>query len=239
MPIVGSVRARLQQPAERDGSERHRRQRNRFKLDPDLTKRTMRLAGPIIKRYYRPEVHGLELLPPGGVLVVPNHSGGFLDMDEAVFAVDYYDKFGYARPIYALTHDIMLVGPTVESLRRMGYIRATRANAAEALRASAVVIDFPGGDYDAYRPTWSRNTVDFCGRTGYARTAIDGGRHLAHARPSARQAAAFQDPANHVRFPFRAEHCGVGQHAVTHQDRHPEAGTGRHRRAVRCASRCR
>ncbi|VBA40987.1 hypothetical protein LAUMK13_03318 [Mycobacterium innocens] len=67
----------------------------------------------------------------------------------------------------------MLVGPTADSLRRMGYVRATRANAAEALRAGAVVIDFPGGDYDAYRPTWSRNTIDFGGRIGYTRTAID------------------------------------------------------------------
>ena len=143
--------------------------------DPGLTKRAMRLARPIVKRYYRSEVHGLELLPPGGVLVVSNHSGGFLPMDEAVFAVDYYDKFGYTRPIYTLTHDIMLVGPTAKSLQRMGYIRATRANAATALRAGAVLIDFPGGDYDAYRPSWSRNTIDFCGRTGYARTAIDAG----------------------------------------------------------------
>nr|WP_258044072.1 lysophospholipid acyltransferase family protein [Mycobacterium kansasii] len=141
--------------------------------DPGLTKRAMRVARPIVKRYYRSEVHGLELLPPGGVLVVSNHSGGFLPMDEVVFAVDYYGEFGYARPIYTLTHDIMLVGPTADSLRRMGYVHATRANAAEALRAGAVVIDFPGGDYDAYRPTWSRNTIDFGGRIGYARTAID------------------------------------------------------------------
>ena len=38
-----------------------------------------------------------------------------------------------------------------------------------------MLIDFAGGDYDAYRPTWSRNTIDFCGRTGYARTAVDVG----------------------------------------------------------------
>ena len=69
----------------------------------------------------------------------------------------------------------MLVGPTAKLLRRMGYICAACANAAAALRASAVVIDFPGGDDDAYRPTWPRNTIDFCGRTGYARTAIDAG----------------------------------------------------------------
>ena len=34
---------------------------------------------------------------------------------------------------------------------------------------------FPGGDYDSYRPTFSANTVDFNGRTGYVRTAIEAG----------------------------------------------------------------
>jgi len=69
----------------------------------------------------------------------------------------------------------MLVGPTAELLGGIGFIHANRDNAATALRAGAVVLDFPGGDYEAYRPTWSRNVVDFCGRTEYARTAIDDG----------------------------------------------------------------
>ena len=34
---------------------------------------------------------------------------------------------------------------------------------------------FPGGDYDAYRPTGSGNVIDFNGRTGYVRTAIETG----------------------------------------------------------------
>ena len=145
------------------------------KWDPGVTKRVVGLFRLIVKWYFRSAVRGLDLLPPGGVLVVANHSGGFLPMDPPVFAVDYYDKFGYDRPIYFLTHDIMLVGPTAELLRRLGAIHANRDNAATALRAGAVVMVFPGGDYEAYRPTWSRNVVDFCGRTGYARTAIDAG----------------------------------------------------------------
>lgn len=143
--------------------------------DPGVTKRVVGLFRLIVKWYFRSEVRGLDLLPPGGVLVVANHSGGFLPMDPPVFAVDFYDTFGYDRPIYFLTHDIMLVGPTSELLRRIGAIHANRDNAATALRARAVVMVFPGGDYEAYRPTWSRNVVDFCGRTGYARTAIDAG----------------------------------------------------------------
>jgi 1-acyl-sn-glycerol-3-phosphate acyltransferase len=34
---------------------------------------------------------------------------------------------------------------------------------------------FPGGDYDATRPTLAQNVIDFNGRTGYVRTAIDAG----------------------------------------------------------------
>lgn len=32
---------------------------------------------------------------------------------------------------------------------------------------------FPGGDYDSYRPTLTANKVDFAGRTGYVRTALE------------------------------------------------------------------
>ena len=34
---------------------------------------------------------------------------------------------------------------------------------------------FPGGDYDSYRPTFTQNDVDFDGRTGYVRTALEAG----------------------------------------------------------------
>jgi 1-acyl-sn-glycerol-3-phosphate acyltransferase len=60
-------------------------------------------------------------------------------------------------------------------LRRAGVIEASRENAAKALRDGAVVLVFPGGDYDAYRPTLTENVIDFAGRTGYVRTAIETG----------------------------------------------------------------
>ena len=34
---------------------------------------------------------------------------------------------------------------------------------------------FPGGDLDAFRPTRTANTIDFQGRTGYVRTALETG----------------------------------------------------------------
>ena len=37
------------------------------------------------------------------------------------------------------------------------------------------MLAFPGGDYDAYRPTLGENIIDFDGRTGYVTAAIEAG----------------------------------------------------------------
>ena len=145
------------------------------KFDPVLTQRLMAVMRPALKAYFRSEVHGLKSFPPGGALVVGNHSGGMFPMDVPIFSVHFYEEFGYDRPVYTLSHDILMTGPTGEFFRRTGYIRANRENAAQALRSGGVVIVFPGGDYDAYRPTLSENVIDFNGRKGYVRTAIEAG----------------------------------------------------------------
>ena len=153
----------------------HRQNTDITKWDPRLMQHLVGMMRPIMKRYFRSEVHGLECLPPDGALVVGNHSGGMFAMDVPVFTVAFYDMFGYGRPVYTLSHDMLFVGPTGAFLRRAGYIRATRENAVHALHTDAVVIVFPGGDYDAYRPTLSENVIDFNGRQGYVRTAIEAG----------------------------------------------------------------
>jgi len=175
---LGNIRHRLTHVADRgiavsetdiDGAEI-------AKWDHAVTEAVVGLLRPIVKRYFRSEVHGLDLLPRGGALVVSNHSGGqYAPLDWAIFAVDFYDKSGYDRPIYSLTHDLVFHGPTAQLLLHIGCIHATPDNAAKALRTGNLVLVFPGGDYDAYRPTLSENVIDFGGHTGYARTAIDAG----------------------------------------------------------------
>src|SRR5262249_35255904 len=96
-------------------------------------------------------------------------------MDVPIFSVDFYEKFGYDRPVYTLSHDILFMGMTGGLFRRTGYIRANRANAASALRSGGVVVVFPGGDYDAYRPTFAENVIDFNNRKGYISTALEAG----------------------------------------------------------------
>lgn len=146
------------------------------KWDPEFTKRVMNVLRPFLRRYFRTEVCGLDNIPPaGGALLVSNHSGGQFAVDVPILAVEFYEKFGYDRPIHTLSHDMILVGPIGTVLLRTGFIRANPENAANALRSGHLVVVFPGGDYDAMRPTAQQNKIDFAGRKGYVRTAIEAG----------------------------------------------------------------
>ena len=145
------------------------------KWDPGTTERVMGLLRPLLKVYHRAEVRGMESFPAGGALVVGNHSGGLFAMDMPVFAMGFYDHFGYDRPVFTLSFDLIFTGPTGDLFRKIGFIPANHDNADEALRSGGAVIVFPGGDYDVYRPTTARNKIDFGGRTGYVRAALNSG----------------------------------------------------------------
>jgi len=80
------------------------------KWDPGLTERVMGIIRPFLKRYFRSEVRGLENMPPSGALLVCNHSGGMLPMDAPILAADFYDHHGYDRPLYTLSHDMLMAG---------------------------------------------------------------------------------------------------------------------------------
>ena len=124
------------------------------KWDPTFTEFLINAVTPVINRWFRPEVRGLETFPStGGALLVSNHSGGVLTPDWNVLAPALYGKFGYDRPLYTLAHYGVFFTPFRAALGRLGVIHASRENAEEVLRSGAVVLAFPGGDYDAFRPT--------------------------------------------------------------------------------------
>jgi 1-acyl-sn-glycerol-3-phosphate acyltransferase len=146
------------------------------KWDPGFIKTARRVVGAFTTFWFRAEVRGLELLPPaGGALVVCNHSGGATTPDVAVLAPAFYERLGYDRPLNILAHYGLFKTPLASWLRKIGVIGASRENAAKALLSGAVVLVFPGGDYDSYRSTFAQNVIDFNGRQGYVRTAVECG----------------------------------------------------------------
>ncbi len=143
--------------------------------DAGLTRHVVDLLRPVVKVYHRSRVRGLENLPQGRCLLVGNHSGGLITPDFAVFAVDFYERFGYRKPLYTLAHDSLFHGPAAELLPHLGIVHACQENAAAALAADTAVLVFPGGDEDVYRPTAAENVIDFAGRTGYVTSAVEAG----------------------------------------------------------------
>jgi 1-acyl-sn-glycerol-3-phosphate acyltransferase len=42
-----------------------------------------------------------------------------------------------------------------------------------ALERDAALLVYPGGDHETYRPSWESSKIDFAGRSGFARLAIE------------------------------------------------------------------
>ena len=124
--------------------------------------------------FFSPEVRGTEHIPAEGpALLVGNHNGLFYMPDAWATALAIYDRRGPDHPAYTLTYDLLLTMPVVGSfLRRIGAIRAGSDEAEQALASGGLVLDYPGGDWEASRPWVDRNTIDFGARTGFVRLAL-------------------------------------------------------------------
>src|SRR5205814_2135659 len=142
--------------------------------DPDYMRDLLPGAWLLATLWHRAEVRGLDRIPEDGpVLLVGNHSGGNISPDSTVFTLAFASYFGVERPFYQLAHNLVLAMPQLGWLRRFGAVAASRQNTEAAFRAGAALLVYPGGDYEVHRPTWESATVDFGGRTGFARMALE------------------------------------------------------------------
>ena len=60
----------------------------------------------------------------------------------------------------------------VRSWRRAGAVEAGREEAEAILRGGGILIDYPGGDYEVFRPWRERNRITFGDRIGFIRLAL-------------------------------------------------------------------
>jgi 1-acyl-sn-glycerol-3-phosphate acyltransferase len=159
--VAGQVRGRVP-PADLD------------ERDPDFIRESLPGLWLLSSLWFRGEVRGLGNIPEEGpVLLVGNHSGGNVTPDTGVFILAFSTYFGVERRFHQLAHNLVLSMPGLGFLRRYGTVAASPENADAALRSGAALLVYPGGDHEVHRPTWERNAVDFDGRRGFVRLALE------------------------------------------------------------------
>ena len=143
--------------------------------DPEYIRHVLPAIRAWSEHYFRADVQGLEEIPADEpVLLVGNHSGGTLIADTFVLAQHFYDHFGAEREFHQLAHDLVFQVPGVRaSLSRFGTVPANPDNMRKALDRGAALLVYPGGDHETYRPSWDQDKIDFAGRTGFAKLAIE------------------------------------------------------------------
>jgi 1-acyl-sn-glycerol-3-phosphate acyltransferase len=142
--------------------------------DPDYIRESLPGLWLLSSLYFRGEVRGLGNIPEEGpVLLVGNHSGGNLTPDTTVLTLAFHAYFGVERPFYQLAHNLVLSMPGLSFLRKFGTVAASPANAEKALSSGAALLVYPGGDYEVHRPSWHGDRVEFAGRRGFIRLALE------------------------------------------------------------------
>ena len=144
--------------------------------DPDYIREGLPGLWLAASLWFRGEVRGLGNIPENGpVLLVGNHSGGNVSPDSLVFTLAFSTYFGVERRFYQLAHNLVLSMPGLGFLRKYGTVAASPENAERALSSGAAVLVYPGGDHEVHRPSWEANRIDFDGRRGFVRLALDHG----------------------------------------------------------------
>jgi 1-acyl-sn-glycerol-3-phosphate acyltransferase len=143
--------------------------------DPEYVRRVLPAWRAIMGTYFRGEVRGLDNIPSDGPsLLVGNHSGGTMIADTFVFTGEFYEHFGPERRFHQLAHDIAARMPGT-GISRWGTVAASHDNAKKAFDKGAPVLVYPGGDYETFRPSWHSDRIEFGGRKGFIKLALERG----------------------------------------------------------------
>jgi 1-acyl-sn-glycerol-3-phosphate acyltransferase len=142
--------------------------------DPDYIREHLPMTWIIASIWYRSEVRNLANVPENGaVLLVGNHTGGNMSPETFTFTLAFQTFFGVERRFHQLAHNLVLTSPLGPFLRKFGTVAASHENAKRALDAGSAVLVFPGGDWEVSRPSWHSSRIEFGGRKGFIRLALE------------------------------------------------------------------
>jgi 1-acyl-sn-glycerol-3-phosphate acyltransferase len=139
-------------------------------LNPEDAKIYFSLAHRVY-RYFRPEIHGIEHVPAGRVLIVPNHSGQ-LPYDGLVVAVACLLKANPPRLVRAMADRWVPTLPYVnEAYSRSGVVVGDPINCRNLLEDDQAILVFPEGTRGSGKVWRDRYKLARFGR-GFMRLAL-------------------------------------------------------------------
>ena len=107
------------------------------------------------------------------MLLVGNHSGGNLTPDTHVFTLAFSTYFGVERAFHQLAHNLVLPSRAWRSCASTGPSRPRRRTPAARWRPAPPCSSIPAATTRSTGPSWERNRVDFGGRKGFIRLALE------------------------------------------------------------------
>jgi 1-acyl-sn-glycerol-3-phosphate acyltransferase len=143
-----------------------------FGLDPNWAKYALATVALMHRKYFRTEVHGIENVPSGRVLLVANHSGQ-VPVDGALLAAAMFMDAEPPRIIRAMVERWAVTLPFVSlAFSRVGQVVGVPENAQRLLAQGEALLVFPEGSRGISK-TFDRRyqLVDF--GLGFMRLAIE------------------------------------------------------------------
>lgn len=144
------------------------------RFDPEFAGLILDFFELLGRGYFRLRTSGVELVPESGpVLLVGNHNGGLVPTDGFFTAVAIRRRFGEKRAMFSLAHDFLFDDELLRSYAlRLGMLRASSESARHVFAAGGLLLVYPGGDLETFRPFADRGRVDLGGRTGFIELAL-------------------------------------------------------------------
>ncbi|MBK7398627.1 MAG: acyltransferase family protein [Myxococcales bacterium] len=143
-----------------------------FGFDPDVAKYAMIVAAFLHRVWFRTEVHGIENVPRGRVLLISNHSGQ-LPLDGMVIGATMFLDAEPPRFIRSMVEKWTQTLPFVGTFfTRCGQVVGVPENARTLLRNEEMLLVFPEGSRGISKPISRRYQLTDFG-LGFMRLALE------------------------------------------------------------------
>jgi 1-acyl-sn-glycerol-3-phosphate acyltransferase len=143
-------------------------------LNPDTAEEALRWGAWIYRHYFRVEARGIEKVPAGRVLIVPNHSGQ-LPFDGFFVAMAMALEADPPRLVRGMVERWFPALPFISTLfTRCGQVVGDPENCKELLRRDQAIMVFPEGVGGSGKVWWKRYQLQQFG-TGFVRLALETG----------------------------------------------------------------